>query len=190
MTKYHSSKVFQFFAIVIISSLCLLLDTLTEIHFNKVSLPKNHPEYNAAGVEGRVFNSQGKILYHIASDTAWEYPSDERIFLKKLDIFLYDESTSVVKYQVASDDGWLNHTSKVGYLGKNVVAVVSNPEPHKVITMYGNKVAVDFAKKIFSSSEDVKVVKNASVVTAHGFTYDSNREFLTLNSKVKVVYVP
>lgn len=189
MSKYHSSKVFQFCAIIIISSLCVLLDTLTRIHFNKVDLPKNRPEYNAYGVDGSVFNQTGKILYRLVSKEAWEYPSDERIFLKKLNLYIYDKTSNVVKYQIISDDGWVNHDAKIGELGKNAVAIVNNLEPKKVITIYGNDINLNLDKNLFTSSNDVKALQGQSVVTGHGFSYDSDREFLTLNSKVRVTYV-
>ena len=60
MNKYHSSKLFQISAIIIISGLCLILDTLTQIHYNKVTLPKNKPEYKASGVDGSVYDIGSK----------------------------------------------------------------------------------------------------------------------------------
>lgn len=167
----------------------MLLDTLTRIHFNKVDLPKNRPEYNAHGVDGLVFNKTGKRLYRLVSDEAWEYPSDERVFLKKLNLYVYSQSSDVVKYQINSDDGWVNHDTKLGLLGKNVVTTVNNSEPKKVITIYGNDINLNLDKNLFTSNDDVKAVQGQSVVTSHGFSYDSDKEFLTLNSKVRVTYV-
>ena len=188
MNKYYSSKVFQFCAIVIISTLCLVLDTLTRIHFNKVSLPRNRPEYKALGVNGSVFDKSGKLLYRLLSSEAWKYPDDERIFLKMPNIYFYSESSDIVKYHITGDDGWINHDSKIGELGKNVVAVISDPEPKKIITIYGSNVGLNLDKNFFSSANDVKAIQGKNIVTSQGFSYDGNKQFLILNSKVWVTY--
>jgi len=86
MNKLYSSKSFQFFAIIIIASLCLLLDTLTRINFNKIELPKNSPEYNAEGISGGVYNKSGKLLYSLKSKFAWQFPDDKKIYMKNLEL--------------------------------------------------------------------------------------------------------
>ena len=189
MHKYYSSKTFQFFAIVIISSLCVLLDTLTKINFSKMDLPKNHPQYNALGIEGSVYNKRGRLLYNLTSSEGWEYPDDEKIFLRSLKLNVYSESSDVVKYVVTSDDGWVNQSTKVGKLGDNTVATITDPDPAKTVVMYATAVDLDMDKQIFSSQAEAHATQGKSVIYTHGFSYDNNKQFLVLNSKVRVVYV-
>lgn len=188
MHKFYSSRAFTAFAMVIMGVLCLLLDTLTRINFNKIELPKNSPEYNATGVDGGVYNLNGKLSYNLKSDTAWQFPEDKRIYMKMLDIKVYQESNDNVKYDLTSNDGWVNHTDKLGYLGQNTKLVVMDNDPHKIVYIYGRDVDLDLNKNIFKSKEDVKATQDKSVLTGHGFSYDKDRQFLEINSKVKITY--
>jgi LPS export ABC transporter protein LptC len=175
VNKYHSSKLFQFITLVVISSLCLLLDKLTKIHFSQANLPKNAPEYTAYGADGNVFNQSGKLLYRVVSDRAWKYPNDPKVYLQKVKIYFYAKKTDAIAYQISGDDGFIDEENKQGELGKNVVVTMNSDNLNAPITFYGNQV-------------DIKVVQAKSVVTAHGFSYDSEQQFLTLNSKVRVYY--
>jgi LPS export ABC transporter protein LptC len=188
MQKFYSSKAFQFFAIIIIASLCLLLNTLTQINFHKMALPKTHPQYNARGITGGVYSRSGKLLYNVQSKEAWEFPDDDRIFLKGLEINLFNESSDVINYSIKSDNGWINRITKVGQLGESTILQMSNPDPKQVITMYGKNINVNMDSNIFSSNEDAHAVQGRGTVYTHGFKYDNNKHFLVLNSKVRVIY--
>lgn len=188
MSKYHSSKLFQFITLVVISSMCLLLDTLTRIHFSRANLPKNSPEYTAYGADGNVFSKSGKLLYRVVSDEAWKYPNDQKIYLKKVKIYFYDKKNDTVMYQISGDDGFVDEGNKQGLLGRNVVATIEGDDVHTPITFYGSQVTIDLGNNLFTSNADVKAVQAQSTVTAHGFSYNSDQEVLTLNSKVRVLY--
>lgn len=188
MQKFYSSRAFTAFAVIIMGVLCLLLDTLTRINFNKIELPKNSPEYNAAGVNGSVYNKNGKLLYNLKSKTAWQFPEDNRIYMKILDIKQYEESSDAVKYDLTSDDGWVNHRDKLGYLGKNTKLVVTDKNLGKIISIYGSAVNLDLNKNIFDSKEDLRATQDKSVLTGHGFSYDKDRQFLEIMSKVRIIY--
>ncbi len=188
MQKLYSSKAFQFFAIIIIASLCLLLNTLTQINFHKMSLPKANPQYNVKGITGGVYNKQGKILYALKSQEALEYPDDERIYIKNLELNLFGESSNETTYSVTSKDAWINRETKVGLLGESVVLKMYNPDPKQVLTIYGKNINLDMNNNIFSSNEDAKGLQGNAIVYTHGFKYDNKKHFLVLTSKVRVVY--
>lgn len=188
MNKFHSSKLFQFITLIVISGMCMLLDTLTKIHFISSTLPKSTPEYKAFGADGSVYSKTGKLLYRVTSDEAWKYPLDKKVYLKNITMYFYDKNTDIITYKVSADDGWVDQNNKLGLLGKNVVAVVTGSSKDQNTVLYGNQVNMDLTKNIFSSSNDVRATQGKSVVTGHGFSYNSNEEFLTLNSKVRVLY--
>ncbi len=188
MHKFYSSKAFQFFAISIISSLCLLLNSLTTINFHKMELPRTHPQYNAKGISGGVYARSGKLLYQVQSNEAWEFPEDDRIFLKGLKINMYNESSNVVDYSISSANGWINHVTKIGQLGESTVLQMTNADPLKVVTMYGKNINLDMNKNTFSSNEDAYATQGKGKVYTHGFSYNNNTHFLTLTSKVRVIY--
>ena len=188
MQKLYSSKGFQFFTVIIIASLCLLLNTLTQINFHKMSLPKAHPQYNIKGITGGVYNKQGKMLYTLKSPEAFEYPDDERIYIKKLELNLFSESSNDITYSVTSNDAWINRKTKVGLLGESSVLKMYNPDPKQVVTIYGKNINLDMNSNIFISDEDAKALQGNIIVYTHGFKYDNKKHFLVLNSKVRVVY--
>lgn len=201
--RYYSPRTFRFFTIIIMVVLCLILNTLTKINFNKIELPKNQPEYNATGAVGKIYNGNGQLIYQMMSGSAWKFPHDDRVYMQDIHAFMYTESTGAVKYEVNSNDGWINFNAQIGLLGKNSVLIVANKVPKQVITIYGSQVHIDLAKNYIYSSEDVKAVEDQKVVSGHGFTYDVKTQFLKLggaqsgavippgakpNARVKVIY--
>lgn len=187
MHKLYSSKAFQFFAIVIMSLLCLLLDTLTRINFNRIELPKNSPEYNAIGVDGSVYSKTGKLLYNLTSNTAWQFPNDKRIYMSDINILVYNKNTDAVKYKLNSDDGWISPNEQLGFLGKKTQLNVDDAD--KITTIYGENINLDLNKNVFVSKENIKAMQGKSIIMGRGFSYDRDKEYLIINSKVKVIYV-
>jgi LPS export ABC transporter protein LptC len=188
MNRYYSSKFFQIITMVIISSMCILLDALTKIHFSHSILPTNEPEYTATGADGSVFAKNGKLLYRLTSDKAWQYPHDKKIYLKNVHVYFYNKTTDALDYQITGDDGWVNTETKTGMFGKNVIVIMSATSNEAETRFYGSMVNMDLDKNLFYSNENIKVVNQKSNVTAHGFSYTSDNQFLTLNSKVRVFY--
>lgn len=188
MHNLYSPRIFRFFTIVIMTSLCLLFNYLTQINFTHIELPKNKPEYNAKNAQAKVYDKTGKLMYKINSATAWQYPMNDSLYMTNLNTIVYNESSDVMKYNLSSNDGWINYNKKLGYLGQNAILVVNNLIPTQIITIYGKDVDLDLNTNIFKSNEDVKATQNNSTITGHGFTYDKNKEFLTINSKVRVIY--
>lgn len=218
MHKFYSSKAFQFFAIAIISSLCLLLNSLTIINFHKMELPKTNPQYNAVGIDGSVYNTNGKLLYSMQAESAWEYPNDDKIYLKKLAIEMYDESKDWANYTMSSNSGWIDRVNKTGYLGESTIVTVSNSggvgsisgnpragdhgaeksgteksgagdlESEKVIHIYSENINLNLEKNTFGSNAIAHVEQGKNSLYTQGFSYDNNKHFLILESKVRIVY--
>lgn len=188
MSRVYTSKMFQFGAITVVSSLCLLLNSLTRISFSRVELPKDRPEYKAKGVGVSVFNKSGKLLYNLTSETAWEYPSDDKVYMHNLDIKMYSESSDIAKYNILSYDGWVNYSKKQGYLGESTVITINEITPEKITRIYGNQINLDMNTNTITSNDDVVAKQGKSMVYSHGFSYDTDKKFLKLNSNVKVIY--
>ena len=188
MQKLYSSKTFQFFAIIIIASLCLLLDTLTQINFHKMELPKALPQYNAHGITGSVYNPNGKILYDLKALEAWEYPDDQRIFLKGLGINVFHESSNEITYSINSNNGWIDQVTSIGQLGESTVLKMYNSNPAQNVTIFGKDINLNMNNNVFSSNSDARGVQGKATVYTHGFSFDNNKHFLVLTSKVRVIY--
>ena len=188
MHSLYSPRIFRFFTIIIMTTLCLLFNYLTQINFTRIELPKDKPEYNAKKAQANVYDKTGKLLYKMNSDTAWQYPKNDSLYMTNLNAIVYNESSDVMKYNLTSNDGWVNYNKKVGFLGQNAILIVNNPNPLQIIKIYGKNIDLNLNTNVFSSNEDVKAVQNNSVITGHGFIYEKNKEFLTINSKVRVIY--
>lgn len=196
MHKFYSSKAFQFFAIAIISSLCLLLNSLTIINFHKMELPKTNPQYDALGIDASVYNKNGKLLYGMQAESAWEYPNDSKIFLKKIAIEMYDESKDLANYTMSSNSGWIDRITKTAYLGESTIVTISNsekpgagkPELEKIIHIYSESINLNLEKNTFSSNASAHVEQGKNSLYTRGFSYDNNKQFLILESKVRIVY--
>lgn len=169
-------------------SLCLLLDTLTQINFNRIILPKNRPEYNAKGVTGKLYAKTGKLKYTLTSDSAWQYPNNDKVYAQNLHLFMYKESSDAVKYELLSNDGWIDHNKNFAYLGAGAHFILHDPDKGGDVNIYSSAVDLDMDKNLIRSHNDVRFMQGKNIITGHGFSYEHNREFLVINSKVKVVY--
>ena len=187
--RYQGSRTFQVFTIVLLSALCILLNFLTKINFHTTDLPRDKPEYNAQGVGGKVFNNKtGTLEYRLISDKAWQYPAQEKINLQDFVIYTYYESSDKIQYQLSARDGWVDNSKKLGFLGESTILTIDNSVPLEIIKIYTSDVNIDLNKNFLKSSAPVKATQNKNVVYATGFSYDRNKQFLTLDSKVRVIY--
>ncbi|TXH58668.1 MAG: LPS export ABC transporter periplasmic protein LptC [Bacteroidia bacterium] len=188
MQRFYSPRYFRFFIVILLSLLCILLNSVTKINLYKMELPKDKPAYSAYGVVGSVYTKSGKLLYKLSSEEGWRYPDDERIYIKDYQGIIYDESSDLMKYQITGQDGWFNNNTHVAFLDKDIKVVVANKDPLKVATIYGSRIEVALDKKILKSREDVRAFQGKDAVYAHGFSYDDNTKILILESNVKIIY--
>lgn len=187
MNKYYSSRSFQFLAIIILSSLCILLNELTRIHFSQINFSKNLPEYKASGVNAKLYNKDGKLLYQLISDNAWKYPLDDKLNLQNFTIYIYDESKPTIKYNIKALNGWFNYTTKMGYLGESTLITVPG-DSNKEIKLYGSNISLDLNKNYFYSKDYTLVTQGLNSVSTIGFNYDHTRGLLNLKSNVNLNY--
>ncbi len=188
MGKTFSSKAFQFFAVVIIGGLCLILDHLTQIRFNKLSLPKTSPQYNAIDLSANVYAKNGVLKYKVSGDEAWEFANEDKVYIKKIVLIKYNESTNMIQYQVTSDDAWIDRKSKDGFLGKNVVAKMFESNPEQNIVLTGDDFYLNFKNNTIETSQDAHAIQGQNQVYTRGFNYDIKNKYLQLLSNVRVIY--
>ena len=188
MHKIYSPRIFRTFTIVFMVCLCLLFNYLTQINFLNIELPKNNPEYNAKNAVGKVYNNNGELIYTLTSESAWQFPENNRLFMSQLHGIVYNESSGIIKYDLVSQDGWINYERKLGFLGKDAVLIVNYTNPSQIVKIYGDDINLDLNKNLFVSTENIKAIQNNSTITGRGFEYDRERQFLTIKSNVKIVY--
>ncbi|MCX8514914.1 MAG: LPS export ABC transporter periplasmic protein LptC [Burkholderiales bacterium] len=188
MNKFYSSKSFQFFSIVIISSLCVLLNSLTVINFHKIDIPRASPQYNATGINASVYSASGKLIYNLQSKSALEYPDQDKIYLQQLQIKVHDESSDAVEYYLNANSAWVNRITKDVFLQESVAITINNDNLSKAIHISGNNIKILANKNYIYSAESIIANQGKSSVFSKGFSYDGKQQMLLLESAVKIVY--
>lgn len=187
--RYQSSRLFNILTAVILCVLCVLLNVLTRINFHKLELPKDKPEFSATGIEASLYESSGLLLYDVVAESGIEFPDSDKISLKKITVNAYNESNSALNQKLTSDDGWIDTQSAQAFLGENVKIVSYNPDPNQVIYVYTKDVTINSITKKATTSSPIRATQGKSVLTGNGVSLDYDKQFLIIESNVKVIYV-
>lgn len=182
----RSSRLFQYSTLIVLASLCWLLNQLTQFKIFPVKLAKNKPEYSALGANIKVYTPSGILKYQLRAESMVQYPNESRIYISNLNLILYQDG--VDKYTLSANNAWFNMMLKIAYLGKNTHLISTNKDPQQIIVMDGSAVNLNLVESNINSEAMIKIQQNQDVVTAIGFNYDLRRQFLILKSKVNVFY--
>ena len=127
--RYHSSRLFNVLTVILLAGLCLLLNELTRIDFQRIELPKNKPEFSATDFQANLFSPQGDLLYRVNAATGKQFPDSTKIAMQQVDVQAFGESNSQMHEQITSSDGWLDTKSTLGFLGENVIMTLNESDP-------------------------------------------------------------
>jgi LPS export ABC transporter protein LptC len=184
MNKFYSSKLFNYFTIVVVTGLCVLINKFTVINFHNFNLPKTNPQYNATDIVINSYNQQGKLAYKFISANVIQYPNNNRMYFTKTTATAYYESSN---YVFSSNNGWFDYTQQLIYLNESVVAVVTKPKEQPII-LSGDNININIATNIFSSKALFHIIQGNSIIETHGFIYNNDKKELHLLAKVRIVY--
>lgn len=187
--QYQSSKIFNTITIAVLCFLCLLFKELTKINFHKLELPKNKPEFSTTGFSANLYGENGDLMYHVDAESGIEFPDSDQIHLNKIVMEAYSESTGVMAQKLTSNDGWLDHSKSIAFLGESVEIVNTNQDPSQAIHVYTKNIHIDGKLKTADSDAPIKAVQGKSVLTGNGVYVDYEKQLLKIKSNVKVVYV-
>jgi LPS export ABC transporter protein LptC len=169
--------------------LCLLLAELTTINFHKLELPKDKPEFFATGITANIYESNGGTLYHVIAESAQQYPDSDKVIFSNLTFNAFDKTTKKLAQQLTSADGWVDTKNKNAFLGNNVKMVNLAKLESENIILNTHNVNIDTENKMISTAADIKAVQGQSVLTGVGASFNYESQFLTIKSKVKIIYV-
>lgn len=187
--KYQSSRIFNTITVIVLTGLCLLLNSLTQINFHKLLLPNDKPEFSATGIDANLYTPDGARLYRLLAESGSQFPERSRIGLTNLTMQAFNESTGELAQQLTSNDGWVDSKTTLGYLGESVLIVSFDKDPQKSIQVYTKQVNINGTTKFANSSAPIRAIQGKSIMTGIGFSLDYNKKFLTIESNVKVIYV-
>lgn len=188
--KYQSSKLFNLITAIILSVLCLLLAELTKIDFHKMELPKDKPVFSATGISANLYESNGHLLYDVYAESGVQFPDSSVIELREITVKSYVESTGELSQQLTSNDGWIDTKTSKAFLGESVVITVMSKDPKQIIHAYTRDVNIDALTKKVVTVAPIRATQGQSVLTGIGVSLDYDKQFLTIESNVKVIYVP
>jgi|LauGreDrversion4_2_1035121.scaffolds.fasta_scaffold199989_3 LPS export ABC transporter protein LptC len=186
--KYQSSRLFNALTVIILSGLCVLLNSLTRIDFHKLELPKNKPEYSATNFQANLYTPKGILVYQVSAESGTQFPNSNRIMMTDLILQAFNESTTQIAQQLTSKDGWLDNQSLLGFLGESVVITFFESVSAQNINVYTKNVNINGKTKFANSSAPIRAVQGKSVLTGIGFSVDYDKKLLVIESNVKVVY--
>lgn len=187
--RNHSSRVFNIITAVILTALCLLLAQLTKINFHKLELPKDKPEFSATGISASVYESNGDTLYYVVAESALQFPDDDKIHFSNLTFKAYDKTTNLLAQKLTSANGWIDTKNSTAFLADAVnMANIASTEDKNIILDTSN-VSIDTASKLISTKENIKATQGNSILTGSGAKFNYESQFLTIESRVKVIYV-
>lgn len=187
--KYQSSRIFNVFTVIVLTGLCVLLNSLTQINFHKLELPKDKPEFSATGIAANLYDPQGKLLYRVLAESGIRFPDGENISLENLDFQSFNDKTKQLAQQLTSKNGWVDPQTSLGYLGESVVITSFDNDPQKIINVYTHDVSINGKTKFANSSAPIRATQGKSILTGNGFSLDYDKKFLVIESNVKVIYV-
>ncbi|MDD3266167.1 MAG: LPS export ABC transporter periplasmic protein LptC [Burkholderiales bacterium] len=189
MLKAKSSHLFNFFTGLVLSILCLLLNYLTHIDFKKLSLPKDKPAFSATGINASLYESNGVMLYDFMAESGTEFPDSNVINLSYLTVKSFDKDKSNLTQQLTSNNGWVDTKTSQAFLGDNVVITIFNVDPSQNIIIKTKNVSIDSHAKVANTSEKIQATQGKSILTGNGVKVDYDKQILTIESNVKVIYV-
>lgn len=187
--KYQSSRIFNVITVIVLTGLCILLNSLTKINFHKLLLPTDKPEFSATGIDANMYAPDGSRLYRLLAESGSQFPDSSRIGLNHLTMQTFNESNGVLAQQLNSNDGWVDSKTTLGYLGESVVITSFDKDPAKLIQVYTKEVHIDGKSRFANSSAPIRAIQGKSILTGIGFSLDYTKKFLTIESNVKVIYV-
>lgn len=189
MLKAKSSHLFNFFTGLVLAILCLLLNYLTHINFKKLSLPKDKPAFAATGINASLYESDGTMLYDFNAESGTQYPDSDVINLTNLTVKSFDKAKNTLTQQLTSNDGWVDTKTSQAFLGSNVVITIFNVDPSQAIKINTQNISIDAHAKVAHTNEKIQATQGKSVLTGNGVKVDYDKQILTIESNVKVIYV-
>lgn len=191
VSKYASSRLFQYFALLILLLLSVVFHVITKFSFKKVILPTNRPEYLAFGLVGRLFNSAGKAKYKLNSATVIKYPNISRIVLADFVVDVYNESNDDIAYKLAAKQGWYDYKTFKGYLGQQAKLTFineSNIDQESGMIINSSNIDIDLKQHLEHSSNGVSITWGKNTINATGFVYNDSQQIIYLESNVRITY--
>lgn len=189
MLKARASHLFNFFTGLVLAILCVLLNYLTHIDFKKISLPKDKPAFAATGINASLYESNGTMLYDFMAESGTQFPDSSVINLSNLIIKSFDKDKNILAQQLTGNNGWVDTKTSQAFLGESVVITIFNPDPTQTIKINTKNISIDGHAKLAHTVEQVRAVQGKSILTGNGVKVDYDKQILTIESNVKVIYV-
>lgn len=165
------------------------LGRISQIDIEEAALNPNEPQYSMSGINGRRFDEKGRLKENLDAQRAVQYPKKNGVHFERPDFTLYENGRLL--YKVASKDAVYNTESKQVVFDNDVVLTKEADAGRPAGVVKTSRLTVDTQTRIAKTDAPVDYRYGDSHGTSNGLTYDYEKGFLNLPSRVKaIIYDP
>lgn len=189
ISKWRNGLLFPLILAIGLGGLSAWLGRISQVEIEETELNPNEPQYSMQGIDGRRFDTEGRLKENLSADSAWQMPKSEDIYLAEPRLTLYRGGKKL--YDVNSQTAQYNLDNKIVWFKKDVVLrkAEQNGDPAAVLETASLK--VDTQSETASTDAQVAYRYGLSHGTANGLEYNHRNGFLNLPSRVKaIIYDP
>lgn len=189
MTKWRYGWLFPLLLAVCLGGLSAWLGRISEIDVEETALNPNEPQYSMEGINGRRFDSEGRLKENLSAETAWQLPKSDEITFEKPQLAMYNGGGLL--YTVAAREARYNTENRKVRFQENVVLTKAADAQRPAGVLKTDSLTIDTQTETAETQSTVEYRYGDSHGTADGLVYDHKKGFLNLPSRVKaIIYDP
>lgn len=186
---FRGGWLFPLVLAVCLGGLAAWLGRISEIDVEETALDPNEPQYAMEGINGKRFDEQGRLKENLSAENAWQLPKSDEVVFEKPQLFMYNGGRFL--YRVESSEARYNTENRKVLFKENVVLTKAAEAQRPEGILKTASLIVDTATETAETQDAVEYRYGDSHGTADGLTYDHNKGFLNLPSRVKaIIYDP
>lgn len=165
------------------------LGRISQVDIEEAALNPNEPQYSMEGIDGKRFDSQGRLKENLSAERAWQLPKSDDVVFEEPQLALYDGGQLI--YKVESKDARYNTDTRTVQFEHNVVLTKSADARRPAGVLKTSSLTINTQTETAETKAPVEYRYGESHGTANGLVYDHKKGLLNLPSRVKaIIYDP
>ncbi|ASK27466.1 LPS export ABC transporter periplasmic protein LptC [Neisseria chenwenguii] len=181
--RWRYGLAFPLILSVALGGLSAWLGRISEVDIEEVKLNPKEPQYKMNGIDGRRFDEQGRLKEHTTSARAWQLPEQKDVHFDAPKLLFYRDGSLL--YQVVGKEAVYNTADKKVSFRQDVVLTKEAEADRPAGVLKTDFITVDTETRVAKTDSPVQFQYGESSGTADGLTYDHQKGFLNLPSRVK-----
>lgn len=189
MIKWRGGWLFPLVLAVGLGALSAWLGRISQIDVEEAALNPNEPQYSMSGINGRRFDSQGRLKENLSAEHAWQLPKRDDITFEKPQLAVYNGGSLL--YTVKGGEARYHTENRKVLFQNNVVLTKAADAQRPAGILKTASLTIDTQTETAETRDTVEYRYGDSHGTADGLVYDHKKGFLNLPSRVKaIIYDP